>query len=75
MRRVFDLDVLLCTRGGRRRRIVAVYPGGLACTISWTDSGSARLRASRPPGVPCSPHGRQKPPYRLRSTRAALIQW
>ena len=28
MRRVFAIDVLLCRRGGGRRRIVAVYPGG-----------------------------------------------
>jgi len=28
MRRVFEVDVLLCPRCGGRRRIVAVYPGG-----------------------------------------------
>ena len=28
MRRVFEVDVLLCSRCGGRRRIVAVYPGG-----------------------------------------------
>jgi hypothetical protein len=28
MKRVFEVDVLLCTRGGGRRRVVAVYPGG-----------------------------------------------
>ena len=28
MKRVFELDVLLCTRCGGRRRIVAVYPAG-----------------------------------------------
>jgi hypothetical protein len=28
MRRVFEVDVLLCARCGGRRRIVAVYPGG-----------------------------------------------
>ena len=28
MKRVFEIDVLLCPRCGGRRRIVAVYPGG-----------------------------------------------
>ena len=28
MRRVFEVDVLVCPRCGGRRRIVAVYPGG-----------------------------------------------
>jgi hypothetical protein len=28
MKRVFEIDVLLCPRCGGRRRIVSVYPGG-----------------------------------------------
>ena len=46
-RRVFELDVLPCSRCGGRRRIVAVYPGGQRLR-DFLD----RLGLSQPPGLP-----------------------
>ena len=47
MRRVFAVDVLLCSRCGGRRRIVAVYPGGQRLRDLLD-----RLGLSQPPGLP-----------------------
>jgi Putative transposase len=47
MRRVFEIDVLLCRCCGGRRRIVAVYPGGPRLRELLD-----RLGLSQPPGRP-----------------------
>jgi Putative transposase len=47
MRRVFEVDVLLCSRCGGRRRIVAVYPEGRRLRDLLD-----RLGLSPPPGLP-----------------------
>ena len=47
MRRVFEVDVLLCSRCGGRRRVVAVYPGGPRLRDLLD-----RLELSQPPGLP-----------------------
>jgi len=50
MKRVFEVDVLLCSRCGGRRRLVAVYPGGQRLRDLLD-----RLRLSPPPGLPPPP--------------------
>ena len=50
MRRVFEVDVLLCSRCGGRRRLVAVYPSGQR-RRDLLD----RLGLSPPPGLPPPP--------------------
>jgi hypothetical protein len=47
MRRVFEVDVLRCSRCGGRHRIVAVYPGGRRLRELLN-----RLGLSPPPGLP-----------------------
>jgi hypothetical protein len=47
MRRVFEVDVLLCSRCGGRRRSVAVSPGGQRLRDLLD-----RLGLSQPPGLP-----------------------
>jgi hypothetical protein len=44
---LFEVDVLLCSRCGGRRRIVAVYPGGQRLRDLLD-----RLGLSQPPGLP-----------------------
>ena len=50
MRRVFEVDVLLCSRCGGRRRVVAVYPAGPKLRDL-----RDRLGLSPPPGLPPPP--------------------
>ena len=47
MRRVFEVDVLLCSRCGSRRRVVAVYFGGPRLRDLLD-----RIGLSQPPGLP-----------------------
>jgi hypothetical protein len=50
MKRVCEIDVLLCNRCGGRRRVVAVYPGGPRLRDLLD-----RLELSQPPGLPPPP--------------------
>jgi hypothetical protein len=49
MKPVVAIDVLLCTRCGGRRRVVAVYPAGPRLRDLLDRSSSASFRASRHP--------------------------